>query len=85
MQTGAGTERSCYAKGFRITAPFLLQKVHLSRIDLPVGEDGGVHVGEDADAAGEHSFPNIIEFNSTLHIVYTWNRKKIKYVKVEVL
>ncbi len=44
-----------------------------------------MHVGEDADAAGEHSFPNIIEFNSTLHIVYTWNRKKIKYVKVEVL
>ncbi len=37
------------------------------------------------EGAGEHSFPNIIEFNSTLHIVYTWNRKKIKYVKVEVL
>lgn len=37
------------------------------------------------EGAGEFSYPSIIESNSTLHIVYTWNRKKIKYVKVEVL
>lgn len=37
------------------------------------------------EGTGEFSYPSIIESNSTLHIVYTWNRKKIKYVKVEVL
>ena len=37
------------------------------------------------EGVGEFSYPSIIESNSTLHIVYTWNRKKIKYVKVEVL
>lgn len=31
---------------------------------------------------GEFSYPAIIEADGTLHIVYTWNRRKIKYVQV---
>lgn len=33
---------------------------------------------------GEFSYPAIIEANGTLHIVYTWNRRKIKYVQVQL-
>ena len=33
---------------------------------------------------GEFSYPSIVESNGALHIVYTWNRKKIKYVRVEL-
>ena len=37
------------------------------------------------EGAGEFSYPSIIESDGALHIVYTWNRKKIKYVQVEYL
>lgn len=34
---------------------------------------------------GEYSYPNVIQGkNGDLHIVYTWNRKKIKYVNFEL-
>ena len=33
---------------------------------------------------GEFSYPSIVEADGLLHIVYTWNRKKIKYVQVEM-
>ncbi|MBO4801000.1 MAG: exo-alpha-sialidase [Bacteroidaceae bacterium] len=34
------------------------------------------------DEAGEFSYPSIIEADGALHIIYTWNRKKIKYAQV---
>lgn len=35
------------------------------------------------EGEGEFSYPSVIESDGALHIVYTWNRKKIKYVRVE--
>lgn len=35
---------------------------------------------------GEYSYPAVIQANDgTIHITYTWNRKKIKWISVEVL
>ena len=34
------------------------------------------------EGEGEFSYPSIIEADGSLHIVYTWNRQKIKYVQV---
>ena len=35
--------------------------------------------------AGEYSYPNIIQGkNGDLHLIYTWNRKKIKYVNFKL-
>lgn len=37
------------------------------------------------DQPGEYSYPSIIQGkDKSLHIVYTWNRKRIKYVKVKL-
>ena len=36
------------------------------------------------DEAGEFSYPSIIENSGSLHIIYTWNRRKIKYVQVQL-
>jgi alpha-L-rhamnosidase len=34
------------------------------------------------EGEGEFSYPSVIESDGALHIVYTWNRKRIKYVRV---
>ena len=37
------------------------------------------------EGEGEFSYPSIIEgCDGSLHIVYTWNRRKIKYAKVKI-
>ena len=35
------------------------------------------------EGEGEFSYPSIVEADGALHIVYTWNRRKIKYVRVQ--
>ena len=35
------------------------------------------------EGPGEFSYPAVIADGDVLHIVYTWNRRKIKYVKVQ--
>lgn len=35
------------------------------------------------EGEGEFSYPSVIEADGALHIVYTWNRKRIKYVQVK--
>ena len=37
------------------------------------------------EGPGEFSYPAIIEADGSLHIVYTWNRRKIKYVNVKLV
>ena len=37
------------------------------------------------EGPGEFSYPSVIWKDKELHIVYTWNRKKIGYVRVEVI
>ncbi len=47
--------------------------------------DDGCHWTDVLDldhGPGEFSYPAIIEAGGALHIVYTWNRQKIRYVKV---
>jgi len=36
------------------------------------------------NAEGEYSYPSVIEADGFLHIVYTYNRKSIMYVKVKI-
>ena len=36
------------------------------------------------EGTGEFSYPSIIERDGCLHIVYTWNRKKIRYAQVQL-
>jgi alpha-L-rhamnosidase len=36
------------------------------------------------DSIGEYSYPSIIQSNDGMvHVVYTWRREKIKYVKID--
>ena len=35
------------------------------------------------EGEGEFSYPSIVESGGELHIVYTWNRQRIKYVRVK--
>ena len=57
-----------------------------SPLNLAVSKDGekfaDFRVLEDA-AGGEFSYPNVIQGrDGDLHVVYTWRRKKIRYVRV---
>ena len=36
------------------------------------------------EGPGEFSYPSVILKDQELHIVYTWNRKKIGYVRVQL-
>lgn len=54
-----------------------------SSLALAISEDGksweNILILEDGD--GEYSYPSIIkESETSVHIVYTWNRKSIKYI-----
>ena len=35
------------------------------------------------EGEGEFSYPSMIESDGELHIVYTWNRQRIKYARVK--
>ena len=55
-------------------------------LTLALSDDGlhwtDVHTLE--EGTGEFSYPAIIVRGDTLHIVYTWNRRKIRYVQVQL-
>ena len=71
-----------FPDGNRIKLPF----GNLQTTDLAVSYDGGdswEHVLELENDNGSFSYPAIIQSaDGKLHITYTWNRKKIKYLQI---
>jgi len=56
-------------------------------LNLAVSEDGGKtfkQLIELENEAGRFSYPAIIADGDRLHITYTWNKKRIKYVSVRI-
>lgn len=50
----------------------------------PDGKDWYAALVLEDDHAGEYSYPSVIQStNGMVHIVYTWHRKKIKYIELD--